>query len=76
MRTFQDHDFLVWEVYSSGGSHGFSDNPNVIFNCLTQQDARPRSVELGKDEADAQRRIAGMSDTELIELLAQAGEIS
>jgi hypothetical protein len=76
MRTFQDHDFLVWEVYSSGGSHGFSDNPHVIFHCLTQQDARSRSVELGKDEADAQRRIAGMSDAELIDLLKESGEIS
>lgn len=75
-RTFQDHDFLVWEVYPSGGRHGFSDNPHVIFNCLTQQNLRPRYVPLGRDEADAQRRIALMSDEELLELFERAREIS
>ena len=76
MRTFQDHDLLVWEVYSSGGSHGFPDRPHVIFHCLTQQNTRPRSIDIGKDEADAQRRIADMSDALLIDLLSDAREIS
>lgn len=74
-RTFQDHDFLVWEVYASGGRHGFSENPDVIFNCLTRQDLRPRHVSLGVHEADAQRRLREMSNAELLAMLESSREI-
>lgn len=74
-RTFQDHNFLVWEVYSSGGAHGFSDDPYAIFNCLSQLDLRPRAIEIGEDEAEAQKLIAEMSEAALIELLQHAREI-
>ncbi|HEX2165705.1 MAG TPA: hypothetical protein VHG09_00585 [Longimicrobiales bacterium] len=74
-RTFQDHDFLVWEVYSSGGAHGFSENPHAIFNCLSQLNMRPRAIEIGEDEAEAQRLIAEMSDARLVELLEGADDI-
>lgn len=74
-RTFQDRNFLVWEVYPSGGRHGFSDDPHVIFHCLTQQDIRPRYTDLGTDEADAQRRITTMTDAELLALLENAADI-
>jgi hypothetical protein len=76
MRTFQDRNFLVWEVYSSGGRHGFSDRPHVIFNCLTQRDIRPRSTELGENEAEAQHILAQAAEPELLALLERAREIA
>jgi hypothetical protein len=75
MRTFQDRNFLVWEVYPSGGRHGFSDNPHIIFNCLTQRDIRPRFMDGGTTEADAERRVVEASPEQLIAMLEQAREI-
>lgn len=74
-RTIQDHNFLVWEVYPSGGAHGFPDNPHAIFNCLSQTDVRPRAIEIGANEADALRLIAQMDDAALLELLEHARNI-
>jgi hypothetical protein len=76
MRTFQDRNFLVWEVYPSGGRHGFSDNPHIIFNCLTQRDIRPRFMDGGATEADAERRVVEASPEQLIGMLEQAREIA
>jgi hypothetical protein len=75
-RTFQDRDFLVWEVYPSGGRHGFSDRPHIVFNCLTQPAMRPRHVELGMDEADAQRLITEATPQALLELLDRSTDIA
>jgi hypothetical protein len=75
MRTFQDHNFLVWEVYPSGGRHGFSDNPHLIFHCLTQRDIRSRFMESGGDEASAERIITDSSPDELLAMLERAREI-
>jgi hypothetical protein len=74
-RTFQDRDFLVWEVYPSGGRPGFSENPQLIFNCLTQPGLRPRVADLAVPEGDASARFASLSSTQLIELLERAVEI-
>lgn len=74
-RKIQDRNFLVWEVYPSGGRHGVSDDPHVVFNCLTQDDVRPRFAALGIDAADAQRQITDMSDAALLELLENARDI-
>jgi hypothetical protein len=76
MRTFQDRNFLVWEVYPSGGAHGFSDNPHIVFNCLTQKQLRPRFTDLGTDEADAQRRVVEASDDELLTMLEGSAELA
>jgi hypothetical protein len=76
MRTFQDRNFLVWEVYPSGGRHGYSKHPNLIFNCLTQRDIRPRFIEGGSSEAEAERRIAEASPGELLQMLERAREIA
>jgi hypothetical protein len=72
---FQDRSFLVWEVYSSGGPHGFPDNPHAIFHCLSQADMRPREIDVGRGAADAQKLIAEMSDAALLELLEHARDI-
>jgi hypothetical protein len=76
MRTFQDRNFLVWEVYPSGGRFGFSDHPHIIFHCLTQRDIRSRYTELGRDEAAAERIITDASRDELLDMLEQAREIA
>jgi hypothetical protein len=74
-RTFQDRNFLVWEVYPSGGKHGYSDRPHVVFHCLTRRDVRPRFAQVGEDEAAAERRVKLASPAELLELLESAREI-
>jgi hypothetical protein len=75
MRTFQDRDFLLWEVYPSGGRHGFSSNPHIIFHCLTERDIRPRYLEAGGDESSAGRTIAEASSEELLSMLESAREL-
>jgi hypothetical protein len=75
-RTFQDRNFLVWEVYSSGGRHGYSHSPHVIFHCLTQRDIRPRYAGAGENEAEAQRLILEASEPQLLEMLERAREIA
>jgi hypothetical protein len=74
-RQIQDQNFLVWEVYASGGPHGFSDDPYVVFHCLTQRDLRPRRIRLGEDEGDAQRLVGHASDAELLALLQRSEEL-
>jgi hypothetical protein len=75
-RTFQDKNFLVWEAYSSGGRHGFSKDPHIIFHCLTQRDVRPRYIETGSDDAEAQRILGEASEPDLLALLEGAREIA
>jgi hypothetical protein len=75
-RTFQDRNFLVWEAYSSGGRHGFAENPHIVFHCLTQRDIRPRYMETGSHEADAQRILGESTESELLDLLERARELA
>ncbi|HSJ14111.1 MAG TPA: hypothetical protein VK939_06840 [Longimicrobiales bacterium] len=74
-RQIQDQNFLVWEVFPSGGPQGFSDDPYVIFHCLTQRDLRPRRIELGEDEGEAQRLVAHATDEELLGMLQRSAEL-
>ena len=74
-RTFQDRNFLVWEVYSSGGDHGFPDHPHAIFHCRSQLGLRPRAVQIGADQVEARRIIHEATDAALMDLLDRAEEI-
>jgi hypothetical protein len=74
-RQIQDQNFLVWEVYSTGGTHGFSEEPFVMFHCLTQRDLRPRRIRLGHDEGEAQRLVAEATDAELLAMLQRSQEL-
>lgn len=76
MRTFQDRNFLVWEAYPSGGRHGASENPNIIFHCLTQRDIRPRFMETVDAEGGAERRLTGASPDELLQMLEASRELA
>lgn len=75
-RKFQDENFLVWEVYPSAGRFGFSENPFVVFHCLTDRLIRPRSLRLGEDNADAERAIVEASPRRLMDWLSASEEIS
>jgi hypothetical protein len=74
-KTFSDDDLLVWEAYPSGGDFGFPDRPYIVFNCLSNRLLRPRVVEQGDNEADAERAVAGATTQELRELFRQSREI-
>lgn len=75
-RQIQDQNFLVWEVYPSGGAHGFSDDPYVVFHCLTQRDLRPRQLQLGENEGEAERIVAQASDADLLGMLQRSRELA
>jgi hypothetical protein len=74
-RTIQDHDFLVWEVYTSGGRHGFSENAHIAFHCLTDRSLRPRLYVHRGDNAAAERTVATATPAELLALLHKAQEV-
>jgi hypothetical protein len=76
MRTFQDRKFLVWEVYPSGGRQGYSDEPHIIFHCLTQREIRSRFLAVGSDEASAETAITGATPAQLLDMLDRATEIA
>lgn len=74
-RQIQDQNFLVWEVFPSGGDMGFASDPYIIFNCLTQRDLRPRRIRVPGDAADAEREVREARDAELLSLLQESGEL-
>jgi hypothetical protein len=75
MRTFLDDNMLTWEAYPSGGPHG-SEQPFIVFNCLSNRMLRPRCVQTDGDEADAERMVLEASNEKLQEMLRRAGEVS
>lgn len=74
-RQIQDQNFLVWEVFPSGGSFGFPEDPFVIFHCLTQRDLRPRRIRLEGGEDNAERVVRASSDADLLAMLERSGEL-
>lgn len=74
-RQILDEGLLIWEVFPSGGEQGFSDDPYLVFHCLTRTDLRPRRLALQGDEATAERRVGGATEGELLALLAQSSEL-
>jgi len=74
-RQIQDQNFLVWEVFPSGGNLGLASDPYVIFNCLTQRDLRPRRLRMPGDEADAERVVRQARDAELLGMLQESSEL-
>lgn len=72
-RTFLDEDLLEWEAYVSGGQPNTPLAARIFFVCLTDPFERPRWVrhESG-DVAAAERELDGLSDQELLAMLAEA----
>lgn len=75
-RTFQDENFLVWEVYPSGAKYGFSEDPFLVFHCITDRGLRPRKLQVTGDEADAERLVVKASPAELLDLLGKSRTLS
>ena len=71
-RTIQDENFLTWEIFPSAGDHGFSAQPYIVFNCLTDRMQRPRQYQLTTDEAEAETMVDRASDQELLTLFKKA----
>lgn len=71
-RSFQDHDFLIWEAYPSGGAFGFDDDVKIVFHCLTDRRRRPRFVQTADDSADAAQIVEQASAEELLAMLERA----
>ena len=71
-RTIQDQNFLTWEAYPSAGDHGFSQQPYLTFNCLTDRMQRPRQYQVEGDEARAEKLLATASDLELLDFFNRA----
>ena len=72
-RTILDPNLLTWEVYASGGP---SDQPNIVFNCLSNRMIRPRYVRTEGDEADAERIVSEASNEQLQEMLSKSTEVN
>ncbi len=69
-RTFLDLNLMTWEVYPSGGQHGFSQNPHLVFNCLSNRGEPPRYMDMAGDSASAQKVVCEASEPELLALLS------
>jgi hypothetical protein len=67
MRTFQDRNFLVWEVYPSGDRH--------IFHCLTKPELRSRFVEAASGDGTGRIPLVDATPDDLLDLLERAEEI-
>ena len=74
-RTIQDANLLEWEVFASAADSGFSERPQIVFNCLTNRMLRPRVVELAGDVADAERLIAKGTQADLTALFQRAAPL-
>jgi hypothetical protein len=75
-RTIHDRNLLTWEVYPSGAPLGVNEEPQIVFNCLSNRMLRPRYVSMAGDEADAERRISLASNEELLEMFERSREVS
>lgn len=75
-KTFADKDLLIWEAFPSGGAHGFSENPHIIFNCLTNRMMRPRVIDYQGDEASAEGCVSDASPAELLKMFEGSREIA
>ncbi len=73
MKTFSDRDLRVWEAYPS--DCGIKDEPHIVFNCLSNRMVRPRELDFGGDEAEAEGVVQGASETELLQMLDRSQEL-
>jgi len=75
-RQFMDDGLIRWEAYVSGGQPHTPAAARIYFVCLEDPFARPRWVtHEGGSVAEATRALAGMSDSDLVGLLADAAPL-
>ncbi|HUE76705.1 MAG TPA: hypothetical protein VMM83_02085 [Longimicrobiales bacterium] len=76
MRTIQDDNLELWEVYASAGDFGFPEHSRIVFHSLTDRTRRARALTRDLDRAAVERELSVLSDRELTGLLETAGELS
>ena len=72
-RTFTDDQFDEWEVYISGGQPGGRRAAQIMFVCQSSPTQVPRRVvHPSGDPAEAEKELAVMSDSEVLELFQRS----
>jgi hypothetical protein len=56
-RTFLDGDLRTWEVFASASKRGYSEQPRIVFHCMTDRTIRSRFIDTDGDQADAERAV-------------------
>jgi hypothetical protein len=75
-RTLQDPELVLWEAYASSGDWGTPEHARIMFQCLTEPGRRARVLIREGDRSDVEEELARITDAELVELLAEAQELS
>jgi hypothetical protein len=69
-RKFLDKNLIEWEAYVTGGQPDTTKAACISFVCLNDPFERPRWVgHESRDVAEAQRDLARLTDTALVDLL-------
>jgi len=72
-RQFMDDALINWEAYVSGGQPNTPAEARIYFVCLDDPYERPRWVaQESGGVSEATRALAGMSEEQLLGLLAEA----
>jgi len=75
-RQFMDEGMIHWEAYVSGGQPDTAAAARIYFVNLDDPFERPRWVEHeSRSVAAATRALAGMTDTEFVEMLGQSSPL-
>jgi hypothetical protein len=74
-KTFSDKNLLIWEAYPSCGDFSFPDDPQIVFNCLSNRMLRPRVIKHHGDEANAEAFVQQASSQDLLKLFEKSREL-
>lgn len=66
---------MQWTAFVSTGKQGYSNDPHVVFQCMSVPGVRPRWTKATGDEADAQGTLMRMSEAEVRALFDQSVEL-
>jgi hypothetical protein len=68
-QTFLDENLMTWEAFASSGNYGLSEQPRIVFNCLSDPGIAPRYLQRSGGEAEAEGGVFASDDATLLELL-------
>ena len=74
-RSFQDKNFMQWEAFASTGKQGFSNDPHIVFQCVTKPSERPRWTQVSGDQDDAQAMLMNADDQSVLGLFEASVEL-
>lgn len=75
-RSMVDPELRTWEVFATTGKYGLPSPAQVVFSCTSDDELRPRYVEVDDaGHAEAERLVAEASREELRELFREAREL-